>query len=692
MLVSLRDISDFMDAHGRLQRAESFLHAVIQAARDAVVAIDHEGKVTLWSPGAQRIFGYSPEEAMGKEAHALLAPPDSYERYRSAFHKFARSGKGPLVGRTFELVARKRSGSTVPVELSLASFVDPTSRRPQAVAVIRDITLRKRAENLVSRYVRLLESLCTNARELVSTLDDRLLAEKAAKACVEILGADLAWLGLSRADGKVESVAHYPADHRYPSSILVCWDAGPEAEGPTGTAIRTGQAQVVTDTKVEERVAPWRDLMAKYGLRSSAAIPLRSGDRVLGALNLYSRRREFFSADLLHVAETLASLAAAGLENAPILRESQERLSRLQALHDIDLAITSSFDPRVPLCILLEEVVKQLAVDAADVLILRPETQMLEFLAGRGFRSREIERTRLRVGEGYAGQVALSKQVMVVPDLREVSDFVRKDLLLREGFVAFACAPLVARGRALGVLETFHCSPLRQTDYWAEFLEALASQAAIAIENARFVSDLERVNADLVAAYDATIEGWSRAMDYRDKETEGHTSRVTQLTVQLARRLGVKEEDIVHMRRGALLHDMGKLGVPDSVLNKPGPLTEEEWELMRRHPQIAYEMLSPIAYLRPALDIPLYHHERWDGSGFPRGLKGEQIPLAARIFAVVDVWDALTSERPYRPAWSSEEARTYLREQAGRLFDPRVVQVFLQVLESAEEAPSSVET
>jgi putative nucleotidyltransferase with HDIG domain len=166
-------------------------------------------------------------------------------------------------------------------------------------------------------------------------------------------------------------------------------------------------------------------------------------------------------------------------------------------------------------------------------------------------------------------------------------------------------------------------------------------------------------------------------MDLRDKETEGHTMRVTDTTVHLARAMGVGEEDIVHVRRGALLHDIGKMGIPDRILLKPGPLTEDEWTVMRRHPVYAHELLSPILYLRPALDIPYCHHERWDGTGYPRGLRGEQIPLAARIFAVIDAWDALRSDRPYRSAWPEDRVREYLRQSAGTLFDPTVVDVFL---------------
>jgi putative nucleotidyltransferase with HDIG domain len=230
------------------------------------------------------------------------------------------------------------------------------------------------------------------------------------------------------------------------------------------------------------------------------------------------------------------------------------------------------------------------------------------------------------------------------------------------------------------VVEVFHRSPLHPDAEWTAFLEALAGQAAIAIDNSGMIQALQQRNAELGEAYEATIEGWSHALDLRDKETEGHTRRVTELSLRLARALSVPEADIVHLRRGALLHDIGKMGVPDRILLKPGPLDEAEWEMMRRHPQYAYEMLLPVHYLRPALDIPYCHHEKWDGSGYPRGLKGEQIPLAARLFAVVDVWDALRSDRPYRPRWSADQVREHIRALSGTHFDPRVADGFLSLV------------
>lgn len=209
--------------------------------------------------------------------------------------------------------------------------------------------------------------------------------------------------------------------------------------------------------------------------------------------------------------------------------------------------------------------------------------------------------------------------------------------------------------------------------------------AADVTQHQQAEEELHRAHFNLTEAYEETIEGWSRALDLRDHKTEGHSERVTGMTLRLANALGISQSEMVHIRRGALLHDIGKLGVSDLILHKPSPLSAEEWEQMRRHPVYAYDMLYPIAYLRPALIIPYAHHERWDGSGYPRGLKGKRIPLAARLFAIVDVWDALRSDRPYRPGWDDAQVHAYLREQAGKHFDPRLVKAFLRLVEAEQQ-------
>ncbi len=365
----------------------------------------------------------------------------------------------------------------------------------------------------------------------------------------------------------------------------------------------------------------------------------------------------------------------------------ERQVQRLNALRAIDRAITASVDLRVTLNILLQQVTGQLAIDAAAVLLFNPHTQVLEYTAGRGFWTQLIDHKSLRLSEGLAGRAVLDGCRISIPNLAAVpADQTQADLQRVENFKAYYGVPLIAKGKVVGVLEVFHRTLLNPDLEWLDFLDALAHQAAIAIENHRLFDGLQRSNLDLVLAYDATIEGWSRALDLRNEEIEGHTLRVAEMALQLARELGIEESEFVHLRRGALLHDIGKLGVPDSILLKPGELTDEEWIVMRKHPVYAYTLLSPIHYLRQSLDIPYCHHEKWDGSGYPRGLKGEQIPLAARVFAVVDVWDELSSDRPYRSRWPEDKVISYLKSESGKHFDPRAVEVFLGTMNGRKPA------
>lgn len=364
-----------------------------------------------------------------------------------------------------------------------------------------------------------------------------------------------------------------------------------------------------------------------------------------------------------------------------LLAETERRLRHVLALRDINIAITSSLDLNMTLNLLLDELVTQLNVDAADVLLLNPYTQTLSFAVGRGFHTEMIKRVHLRLGEGYAGQAALERKTINLPDLSsEPNSLFKASCVTAEGFVAYYGAPLVAKGQVKGVMEIFQRSPLSPDQEWVNFLETLTRQAAIAIENISLFHELQRSNTELIFAYDDIIKGWSHTLDLREHQVVGHSERLSELTEQLAQRLGIHDAELVHIHRGALLHDVGKMGIPDQILHKPGTLTDHEWATIRLHPQIAHALLAPIEYLRRALDIPYCHHERWDGAGYPRHLKGEQIPIAARIFAVVDVWEAMTSERPYRKAWSQQEALDYIRSASGQHFDPAVVEKFLQTL------------
>ncbi len=359
----------------------------------------------------------------------------------------------------------------------------------------------------------------------------------------------------------------------------------------------------------------------------------------------------------------------------------KHQLDQMSALRSIDMAITSGLDLVSTLGVILEHVRAQLNVDAASILLLDPQTTLLEFAAASGFNTSALQHTRLQIGEAYAGKAVLDRKTFHIPHLSSRQNaFLRSPLLHKENFVAYYAVPLIAKGQIVGVLEIFHRKALFAEQDWLNYMEILAGQAAIAIDNAMLFKNLQSSNIELTLAYDKTIEGWSRALDLRDKETEGHSRRVTELTFKLASQMGILQPELGHICRGAMLHDIGKVAIPDNILLKPGPLNEEEWITMRRHPLIAVELLTSIEHLAPALDIPRSHHERWNGMGYPDHLAGEEIPLAARLFAVVDVYDALTSDRPYRSAWTQTETMKYISDQSGTHFDPHVVPAFIDMM------------
>ena len=356
----------------------------------------------------------------------------------------------------------------------------------------------------------------------------------------------------------------------------------------------------------------------------------------------------------------------------------KRQLHQLDALHSIDAAITSSFDLQVTLAVILRQVIGQLKIDAADVLLLELNSRHLEFAAGHGFQTAGLKHMPLLVGQGYAGIAALEKRTVKIPDLRgRRTDYLRSPGFMQEGFSSYYAVPLIAKGQVRGVLEIYNRSPLNPTEEWFEFLAALAGQAAIAIDSASLFQDLQRSNAELVSAYEVAIKGWADALEMSGRESKEHISRVVELSLELAKRLSVNPKDLLHIRRGAMLHDIGNLGVPEHLLSKQGPLSAEEWMIVREHPRHARQLLTSMVYLGQAMDIPSYHHERWDGSGYPEGLHGDQIPFSARLFSVVDVYDFMTHPRPYRSAWKHEDALEYIRAQSGTHFDPVIAHAFL---------------
>ncbi len=353
-----------------------------------------------------------------------------------------------------------------------------------------------------------------------------------------------------------------------------------------------------------------------------------------------------------------------------IEEERARQLRRLETLRTIDLEITTSGDLERTLRVVVERALRDFEADTVLIGLSEGDELGLVVAAGYGSALEETEQNSC---------IASLLAKTLVEGRTQMSCF-RTQRGATHSDQCFYSIPMVAKGVVIGALGLGRETDRPLEEQELDYLATVAGQAAIAVDNARLFSNLQQKNRELENSYDETIAGWARALDLRDHETEGHSRRVTEMTVELAKAFGSTEAELVQIRRGALLHDIGKMGVPDSVLLKPGPLDEAEWDLMRRHTTHARDMLAPIDFLASAMEIPYSHHEKWDGTGYPLGLAGEEIPLAARIFAIVDVFDALCSDRPYRPAWSRERALEHITSQSGLHFDPKVVEVFLRFM------------
>lgn len=624
------------EEHRERQRAETALHltnirlqVILDTSPVAILSADGEGRIQSWNKTAENLFGWTAEEVIGRVCPTVL--PENMPDYLDMIRQV-------MQGETILRLVRHRQrkdGSIIDASISAAPQKDSSGQISGVTILLEDITQRRRMEEALRESEEYYRSLIENASDAITVIDANGVVLYESPAVERILGYK-----------PEEFVGQKLADHIHPEDLHVLLSKITEAlEHP-------GQI-VAAEARFKHRDGSWRfvEAVGKTYLRPDGALTC-----VINSRDITERK------------------------------QAQEKIQRqvayLSALNEIDRAITSTFDMKLSLGLLLQKVRALLDVDAACVLLLDSQTLSLQYAAGQGFRTREFEnKAPLQIGEGYAGRAALARTPMHITNLPARTDNPQlAPHLQSEGFLSYYGVPLIAKGEVKGVMELFDRGDFQPNTEQLDMINSLASLAAIAIHDVSMFNDLQRSNLELRMAYDATIEGWSRALDLRDRETEGHTKRVTEMTLQLARASGLDEIQLIYVRWGSLLHDIGKMGVPDHILLKPDKLTDEEWRIMKQHPQFAYDMLSSIRYLKSAIDIPYCHHEKWDGTGYPRGLKGAQIPLTARLFAVVDIWDALRSDRPYRSAWSKEKALEHIKSLSGSHLEPKVVELFLGLI------------
>jgi PAS domain S-box-containing protein len=627
------DITDRRRALNALRDSEERFHALVEQASDLFFMGDTDGNFVEVNHQACEALGYTREELLhmnARDVEVAIDLPGAQNTMRSIQSGLTLTQYGQQ---------RRKDGTIFPVEIRLGCCELQGKR--YVIGLMRDITERKQAEEELRASEERFRLISENSGDVIWTLD------LASWRYTYVSPAVFRLRGKTPEEVMAEPMEISLTPESY-QGIITTLPLRIDAfmRGDESARIWTNQ---VDQIHKDGSIIPTEVVTTLLTDSSGNVVS------IIGVSRDISERRQ---------AE----------------KKIQLQLQHLSALRSIDSTIASSLNLRIILQVLLEHVTTQLNVDAVAVLLLDSSINELEFSAGRGFYGKEITQLRKRIGEDYAGKVVLERKMVKVPDIANANPpFQQLKPINAEGFVSYFVIPLIAKGKVNGVLEVFNRTRMDPDDEWFDFFETLAGQTAIAIDNTQLFQDLQRTNTELMLAYDATIDGWSGALDLRDKETEGHTIRVTEMTLELAREFGIKDTELMQMRRGAMLHDIGKMGVPDSILLKPGPLTDDEWQIMRMHPIYAYNLLSPITFLNQALDIPYCHHEKWDGTGYPRGLAGEQIPLAARIFAIVDVWDAITNERPYRPAWPKEKAMEYIQEQVGKYFDPKIAESFIKI-------------
>lgn len=638
-------------AERKLAAKERRWRAMIQHNSDIIVLIDEELRVHYVSDSVTKHTDFEPAELQGQQMSAYIHSEDQ-EDVRNAMSQALGGEHGPTVSLRFR---HKHGGWRWMEAASTNLMTDPAVGA--IVVNVRDVTERKQGEQ--------------DRKALLLTLGERVKELKVLHEVSLILQDEHADLS-TIFERLVETM---PSAWRFPNL--------------TAAEVTYEHADRVLAVRSPGfRESAWMQ-RADFATSPHGAGTVRIAH--LGEHPQVETESPFLDKEQALI-ESLAQMLRAFLErrhavakNASLTANLSAQVSRLGALQKIAEAILSTSDLEQTLAVIVDQATRELKCDAADVLLFDAATQTLGFAAGKGFQTSVANKTRLRLGEGMAGRAALTRKPLRMTDVSAPEvEFSPPDLLEIEGFCSYYAVPLIAKDHLQGVLGLFHRRPLEFTEEWRDVAADIGRQAAIAIDDAHLLEDLQRSNSDLQLSYERTIEGWARALDLKDEETAGHSRRVTELTVQLARKLGITGEDLGNIRRGALLHDIGKMGVPDKILLKPGKLDPDEWKIMQQHTTHARDLLVGIPFLQRALDIPYAHHEKWNGDGYPRGLQGAEIPLPARIFAVVDVFDALINNRPYRRAWSRSSACEYIAEQSGEHFDPRVVEAFFELREETE--------
>jgi PAS domain S-box-containing protein len=574
---TVEDITERKGAEEALRESEEKYRGLVTEISDGIFITNDRGEVTFANLALARIHGFDhPDKIVGKTFQEFIAAPMLNEASR--YFKQVIEGELPEGALTTELV---HPDGTVAVVEVIASLVQQGGKFAGTHGVVRDITERtKREKEILSRNEEL-KTLYQLSRALADAEDIENVIQLVNRHAAESVHTSFACIALMEG-GELVPRAVYPV--RKMEHDLTLGNRQPITALPVCQRVLDKNEPVVLNSGTLEASSAERTTLMLDFAQSICLVPLQVGDpaqhknQALGLLILGEAReekREPFTPEKIRLARSIGDQAAAAIRRLLLREQAEHRLQQLAALSEIDRTIASNFDLRISLQIVIKHVLEHLRVDAADILVFNNHSKLLEYAAGSGYHSTALEGTQQRLGEGQAGRAMLERQIIQITDVpASGATFARPDLLKAENVAAYFAVPLIIKGQVMGVLEICHRSPLDPNEEWLDFLRTLAGQAAIAIDTVHMFENLQRSTDELELAYDATIEGWSHALDLRDKETEGHTKRVTEMTVKLARTFGLNEAELMKVRWGALLHDIGKMGVPDAILLKPGALTK----------------------------------------------------------------------------------------------------------------------
>jgi len=657
------------------------LAMIVESSDDAIIGKTVEGIVLSWNRGAEKIYGYSAEEIKGRSI-SVLAPSDRPDDVPQILDRIRR---GEHVDH-YETVRVRKDGSKIHVSLTVSPIKDPTGIIIGASAIARDISERKQAEEkmaLLHEKVKQEAVVSRSLLEIVETLNTSLDERELIRNVINLAPHYL----------KFDKVAIYLYDEEM-RTFVFSGGCGftPAEEGiltsstfrkgdfPAVDNVLRGETVIIENAHETELIS--RELVDAFHIASAVMVPISFRGKLVGVVKgEYEAVGSVAKTDIA-LLKGLADGIAIAIQNSRLYRESVERLMELSSkmetiktMAHLDREILSNIDRNTILNVATALVNRVIPCDRAAIILKAGDMYKVvsEWGAGR-FRNMIYEKK-----ETHADIIEEKRSSVFIPDISaDTANCLYHKAMFDIGIKSCLIVPLIGKDEMVGFLDISSLYHGRLSAADLGTAENIAAQITVALENARLYEELEQLLIN-------TITSLASAIDAKSPWTQGHSERVTKYAVEIAKEMGLKDQEIEQLRLSGLLHDVGKIGTYDIVLDKPGKLTDKEFEIVKKHPGKGAEILAPLKQLSYIIPGVLHHHERYDGKGYPDGLKGEEIPLQARILCVADAFDSMTADRPYRPSPGKEYAVSEFQRCCGTQFDPNVVEAFLRVLNRTVE-------